>query len=354
MEPFISIIIPVFNSEKYLEKCISSILNQEYENFEIICINDCSTDNSLNILNSFASIDNRIKIINNIKNLGVGESRNIGIEYAKGKYIHFLDSDDWVDSSLYVKVTNILNFNENIDFITYKHYSYIDKTKKLKKIEKVNACYFNKVIDIENSPECLYKTSQFVWDKIIKKEKLVDIKFNNQVCHEDFEFSIRLYCNTKNIYLLNEYLIYHREHQYSLSKKRLDYINNIKNTTYWAINFVNNTNSNVKIVLLNSIYIIFIIHYFDYYCNGQISFNNLKSTITDVVNMDIIDKCDEDCYKYQHKILRLLLSVNSSIEFNLKYKYKRLLKNLFPTFFYKYWQLKKRLAPFFTKFVILQ
>ena len=57
-------------------------------------------------------------------------------------------------------------------------------------------------------------------------------------------------------------------------------------------NFVNNTNSNVKIVLLNSIYIIFIIHYFDYYCNGQISFNNLKSTITDIVNMDIIDKCD--------------------------------------------------------------
>ncbi|WP_225369762.1 glycosyltransferase family 2 protein [Methanobrevibacter arboriphilus] len=84
----ISVIIPVYNVEKYLEQCLDSVINQSLEDIEVICINDGSTDNSLEILDEYAKKDNRIKIINK-KNEGLGVARNIGMDYAKGKYIIF-------------------------------------------------------------------------------------------------------------------------------------------------------------------------------------------------------------------------------------------------------------------------
>ena len=89
----ISVIIPVYNSEKYLNECINSIINQSLKEIEIICINDGSYDNSLNILNYYKKIDNRIIIINQ-KNKGVNSARNSGLKIAKGEFILFFDSDD--------------------------------------------------------------------------------------------------------------------------------------------------------------------------------------------------------------------------------------------------------------------
>lgn len=92
----ISIIIPCYNVEKYLPKCLDSIVNQTYKNLEIICINDGSTDNSLKILDGYKEKDDRIIVINQ-KNRGLSETRNAGIKKASGKYIMFVDSDDWID-----------------------------------------------------------------------------------------------------------------------------------------------------------------------------------------------------------------------------------------------------------------
>jgi len=92
----ISIIVPVYNLEKYLSRCINSLLNQTIKEIEIICINDGSTDNSLNILENFASNDDRIKVINQT-NSGQSVARNNGIEKASGEYICFIDGDDWID-----------------------------------------------------------------------------------------------------------------------------------------------------------------------------------------------------------------------------------------------------------------
>ncbi len=96
MEALISIIIPVYNVEKYLEECIESCINQTYRNIEIILINDGSTDNSLEICQKYANIDNRI-IVKSISNSGVAHARNVGIGVSKGDYITFIDSDDFVD-----------------------------------------------------------------------------------------------------------------------------------------------------------------------------------------------------------------------------------------------------------------
>ena len=109
----ISIIIPVYNTEKYLKKCLDSIINQTLKSLEIICIDDCSTDNSLNILKEYQLKDKRIKIIEQKENKGQGVARNLGLNIAEGEYIGFIDSDDWVD----------LNFFEKLYFAAKKYNS---------------------------------------------------------------------------------------------------------------------------------------------------------------------------------------------------------------------------------------
>ena len=99
-KPKISIIIPVYNVEKYLEQCLKSVINQTFKDIEIICINDGSTDNSLEILEAFQKQDERIKIINK-QNEGQGIARNEGLKVAKGEYISFIDPDDWVAQGMY-------------------------------------------------------------------------------------------------------------------------------------------------------------------------------------------------------------------------------------------------------------
>lgn len=99
----ISVVIPIYNTEKFLVKTLDSVINQTYKNLEIICVNDGSTDNSLNILTSYAKNDFRIKIINK-PNSGLSDARNTGIDAASGEYIAFVDSDDYIDKDFYEKL----------------------------------------------------------------------------------------------------------------------------------------------------------------------------------------------------------------------------------------------------------
>ena len=115
----VSIIIPVYNTEKYLRKCLDSVCNQTLQDIEIICVNDCSTDDSLEILKEYASNDNRIKIINFTENKGVAVARNTAIEQAKGEYIGFVDSDDYVDLDFYEKLYNTAK-SENAELVVGK------------------------------------------------------------------------------------------------------------------------------------------------------------------------------------------------------------------------------------------
>ena len=101
----VSVIVPVFNTEKYLEKCLNSLINQTLQDIEIICINDGSTDKSADIIKKFANKDSRFKLINHEPNKQ-GAARNTGMKIAKGEYIGFVDSDDWVDLEYYEKLYN--------------------------------------------------------------------------------------------------------------------------------------------------------------------------------------------------------------------------------------------------------
>ena len=106
-KPEVAVIIPVYNTEEYLGNCLTSICTQTLEDLEIICINDASEDNSLNILNDFANKDKRIKVINFSLNKGAAQARNYGIEIAKGEFISFIDSDDYLETAdFYEKLYN--------------------------------------------------------------------------------------------------------------------------------------------------------------------------------------------------------------------------------------------------------
>ena len=96
MNHLISVIVPVYNAEKYISKCIDSILSQTFKDFELILINDGSTDNSDLICDKYASIDNRVKVFHK-KNGGAGSARNLGIQKASGDWVMFVDSDDWIE-----------------------------------------------------------------------------------------------------------------------------------------------------------------------------------------------------------------------------------------------------------------
>ena len=95
----VSVIVPVYNVEKYLHRCLDSIINQTLKEIEIICVNDCSTDSSLNILEDYKDKEDRIIIINHQKNLRLAAARNSGMKVAKGEYISFIDSDDYIENN---------------------------------------------------------------------------------------------------------------------------------------------------------------------------------------------------------------------------------------------------------------
>jgi len=120
----VSVIVPVYNSSKYLEECIKNVINQSYKNLEIIIVNDKSTDNSLSIINSFN--DKRIKVINLKENSGVSISRNKGVEVSTGDYICFLDSDDYWNLK---KIERQVKFIKNKAFI-YSDYEYLKNNKR--------------------------------------------------------------------------------------------------------------------------------------------------------------------------------------------------------------------------------
>ena len=131
----ISIIIPIYNAEKYISKCLDSLINQTYTNIEIICVNDGSTDNSLMELNKYANIDRRIKIINT-DNKGVSCARNLGLKNASGDYVLFVDADDWLD----LNACNILNQalnNSQYDLLFFNFIKVYGKQHIKKNISKI-------------------------------------------------------------------------------------------------------------------------------------------------------------------------------------------------------------------------
>ena len=123
--PLVSVIVPVYNVSQYLDQCLDSLVNQTLRDIEIICVNDASTDNSLEILRSWEKRDERIKVIDSPENGRQGRARNIGIKAAVGEFLGFVDSDDYVSKDCY---QTLVESSEKCDIVTAKSYMKFDMT----------------------------------------------------------------------------------------------------------------------------------------------------------------------------------------------------------------------------------
>ena len=221
MDVFYSIIIPVFNSEKYLSQCLKSVLNQKYVNYEIIIIDDNSKDSSKNIIKIFKKKYLKIKIINNRKNLGVSVSRNKGILKAKGDYIIFLDSDDLLLSNALLNINKKIK-NKKSNIIVLNHKDIRNNSKRnitIKNSEKYGK--FKKDKNKYRRPLNLVKDynlfNPLCWNFALNRKFLIKkrIFFENIRVHEDHIFVSRLFYSKENAN--NSNLITHARRATSLN-----------------------------------------------------------------------------------------------------------------------------------------
>lgn len=192
----ISIIVPVYNTEKYVKKSISSILNQSYKNIELIIINDGSTDNSEKIVKDLIKKNKNVKY-KKIKNSGVAHARNIGLEMATGKYVGFVDSDDFIEKEMYETLYKTAK-KENSDLVTCAYRkNYIDRTVSIYPKDKSvfgKSIIESKNIFLNSNP---YITSKLFSMELIKKN---NINFEEDLrIFEDLLFCYKLYLKANKI-----------------------------------------------------------------------------------------------------------------------------------------------------------
>jgi len=203
-EPLISVIVPIYNVEKYLNRCIDSIINQTYRNLEIILVDDGSPDNCPKICDEYAKKDSRIIVIHK-KNTGVSETRNFGLKYANGDYITFVDSDDWIDSDMYSYMMNYA-LTSNCDIIKCGYRKCFSNGDK---IDIETPFYDNSIIEDINEILYLYTDKKIhaeIVTMLIKKEFIKNkIYFDKKIkLGEDLIFAIELFCGSNRILFLNK------------------------------------------------------------------------------------------------------------------------------------------------------
>ncbi len=196
MKPLVSIITPAYNAEKTIDKCLNSLLNQTLKNIEIIVINDCSKDNTLKILKKYK---NKIKLIDNKENLGPAASRNKGLDIATGKYIGFVDADDWVTPNMYELMSS--KMSGEVDLVACSRIN-VTKQGETPIINK------NK----ETDAKAFSKTSNYNCDKLFKREIIekYNLRMPEQYSYaEDFAFGIRYKYYANKMCILEEPLYYY-------------------------------------------------------------------------------------------------------------------------------------------------
>lgn len=207
MTPKISIVVPVFNTEKYLNECINSLINQSLKNIEIILVDDGSTDNSLEICNKYAKIDARVIVLKQM-NKGAAAARNTGLDIAKGEYIGFVDSDDWINEKMY----NILYSKakeHDADIVTCN----IEKRCKTGAIILFSIDKSEYMISKNDAMSILLENQRITYspcNKIYNKKLFENLRFSEGIILEDKDLLYRLVDKANRVYYVGQPLYYYR------------------------------------------------------------------------------------------------------------------------------------------------
>ena len=303
----VSFVVPVYNVEKYLEKCIQSILNQSYSNLELILVNDGSPDDSQRIIEKYKKIDKRIISIKK-KNEGVSAARNDGIEIATGDYILFVDSDDYIEKNY---AEYLIELIENNDSDMALSYNYFDDCGFLPKEDEIVKIINSKEASIE-----LYlgKTGVAVWNKIYKKSLLdkYRIRFNEKFWFaEGMTFNLQYFQKCKNIVCGNK-KVYHQIYNYSSAVRKFN-LESWKcgmTAMKYQLQFINNEKE-----VINA----WNYHYYEYY------FHILKGIIQSKSEREYQKEINE-C----KKMLKKSIIYSFKVKIPMKRKIKRVIISFFP------------------------
>lgn len=301
--PIISIIIPVYNSEKYLDRCLESVLCQTMENIEVIVVNDGSTDNSIQIINKYLKKYNNLILINQ-KNLGQGIARNAALQICKGEYIGFVDSDDFIRNDMFESMyKKAKKYDLDVVICNFLYYYPENNIYKSTGIEYDDSMILNKYNVIKE----FFVTNNiegFSWNKLFNR-KLFDcnnIKYPDNMNYEDIPTIFNLLVVSDKIGFINKKLYYYCQHRESTVHTK-----NVYNTESYlkAISIIN------KIIVKYNLVNNFFEEYYYYFVKQILS--NYESFIK------YLDK-DSNLYKLFNKFLEL-------ISLKLIFKNKYFIKN---------------------------
>lgn len=216
MKNLISVIVPVYNVEKYLKQCIESIINQTYKNLEIILVDDGSTDNSGSLCDDYAAKDTRIKVIHK-ENGGLSDARNAGLDICTGDFIGFVDSDDWLELNMYeVMLKNILV--NNCDIVSCGHYvEYKNKNYK--------AYFKNKIIKKSDIVKDYYAENNVFyapWMRLYKKYIWKSLRFPKGKIYEDVFVFLDSFLEAEKIVSISDCLYHYRQRKSSTMGRKFD------------------------------------------------------------------------------------------------------------------------------------
>lgn len=208
--PLVSIVVPVYNAERYLKQSVDSIIDQDFQDFEVICVNDGSTDSSLEMLHAYEECDARIRVVSQA-NGGLSAARNTGIEHSRGKYIAFLDSDDWLTPDMLSTVVAIAEEN-NSEIVIFDYWLYDDPTGELGtyRDQEIYASLNGRTFSFAEAPEM----AQFigVWDRLFLRSFIEEHGFRYPVgrIYEDVTFCVESELAASRISLCSKHLYYYR------------------------------------------------------------------------------------------------------------------------------------------------
>lgn len=252
MNKLISVVVPIYNMEKYLEKCINSIINQTYTNLEILLIDDGSTDKSKLIIDKFAREDSRIKAYHK-KNGGLSDARNYGIKKATGEYIGFVDSDDYIEKDMYEKLyNNLIKYKADISVGSF---NIIYENDNIKKIEYKSVFDKTSVLDSEEAIKLLFSKNDFgnfAWNKLYKKKLFNNIKYPVNRKMEDLGTTYKLIdCSTRVVYTPLKLYNYYQRNGSIMRSRDIKFMNDLFILSYERFIFYDNKYGYLKDNYLN-------------------------------------------------------------------------------------------------------
>ncbi len=197
LNPNVSVIVAVYNTEDYLDRCIQSLLNQTYQDFELLLVDDCSSDGSLEILRKYEALDERVVVITKDQNRGLSDTRNLGIQHARGNFFQFIDGDDYVEETLLEECVKA--FEKQVDLVVfdiYQHYVSDDGLEIISHDLEENSLYC-----VRHHPFLITKMKNCAWNKMYRKELFINtnIRYPYGCCYEDLGTTYRILANAKGV-----------------------------------------------------------------------------------------------------------------------------------------------------------